>query len=185
MKTIEMLFQPVTNLLDGQCDLAKNAAPKDKIGSWKRAVTEGDGAWMTRGHYSQNFTYQMRDYTRNSLLCYVHLSQRGKDKICPYSLYEGTSKSCESYAARKCLEKLKDEGIFLATHWQDADSSSAKAVTEYFGNCCIRLCGGHFARAHFNKCKKQQQKFPTSKINTPKWRILSAIVLSTRPIVVV
>ena len=134
-------------MLDGQCDLALKAAPKDKIGSWKRAVTEGDGAWMTRGHYSQNFTYQI-------LLCYVNLSQRGKDKICRDSLYEGTSKSCESYAARKCLEKLKDEGIFLVTHWQDADSSSAKAVTEYFGYCCIRLCGGHFAGAHFNKCKK-------------------------------
>ena len=145
VKTIEML------LLDGQCDLALKAAPKDKIGSWKRAVTEGDGAWMTRGHYSQNFTYQMRDCTRNSVLCYIHLSQRGKDKICPDSLYEGTSKSCESYAARKCLQKLEDEGIFLVTHWQDADSSSAKAVTEYFGNCSIRLCGGHFARAHFNK----------------------------------
>ena len=62
-------------------------------------------------------------------------------------LSEGTSNSCESYAARKCLEKLKYEGIFLVTHWQDADSSSAKAVTEYFSNCCIRLCGGHFAPA--------------------------------------
>ena len=142
VKTIELLFQPVTNLLDGQCALAL----KHKIGRWKRAVTEGDGARMTRGHYSQNFTYQMRDYTRNSLLCYIHLSQRGKDKICPNSLYEGTSKSCESYAARKCFEKLD---IFLVTHWQDADSFSAKAVMEYFENCSIRLCGGNFARAHF------------------------------------
>ena len=53
-------------------------APSCKIGSWDRAVTVADGAWMTRGHCSQNFTFQVRDYVRNYGLYYKHYSQRGK-----------------------------------------------------------------------------------------------------------
>ena len=40
---------------DGQCEVAKQEmkkAPPDEIGSWQRAVTVADGAWMTRGHHS-------------------------------------------------------------------------------------------------------------------------------------
>ena len=36
----------------------------------------------------------------------------------------------------------------VAIHWQDADSSSAKAVREIFPTAEIMLCGGHVGRAH-------------------------------------
>ena len=36
----------------------------------------------------------------------------------------------------------------VAIHWQDADSSSAKAVTEVFPDAEIMICGGHAGRAH-------------------------------------
>ena len=84
-------------LLDGQCEVAKQEmkkAPPDEIGSWQRAVTVADGAWMTRGHHSQNFTFHVRDYMRNSVLYYIHFCQRGKKP-----LYAGTSKSMEGAAA--------------------------------------------------------------------------------------
>ena len=89
------------------------AAPSSEVGSWEKAVTEADGAWMTRGFHSQNFTYHVRDYTRNSILYYLHLSQRGDDP-----LYMGTSKSCEGYAAGKLFKQMKDDGMFIVTHWQ-------------------------------------------------------------------
>ena len=100
-------------------------APSDSIGSWKKAVTVADGAWMTRGYHSQNFTFHVRDYTRGSILYYQHLCQRGGDKN---ELYQGTSKSCEGYAAGKVFQKMHEEGMLVVTHWQDADSTSAREV---------------------------------------------------------
>ena len=91
---IQLLYAPVKALLDNQCELGKRemqSAPPDQIGSWNRAVTVGDGAWQTRGHHSQNFTFHIRDHVRNSVLYYLHLCQRGKDSVCEEPLYEGTS----------------------------------------------------------------------------------------------
>lgn len=53
--------------------------PPEKMGSWNKAVTVADGAWLTRGFHSQNFTFHVRDYMKNSVLYYHHLCQRGKD----------------------------------------------------------------------------------------------------------
>ena len=36
----------------------------------------------------------------------------------------------------------------LAVHWQDSDSSSAKAVAECFPECKIMICGGHAGKNH-------------------------------------
>ena len=35
-----------------------------------------------------------------------------------------------------------------AVHWQDSDSSSAKAVVECFPECKIMICGGHASKNH-------------------------------------
>ena len=44
----------------------------------------------------------------------------------------------------------------VAIHWQDADSSSAKAVREIFPKAEIMLCGGHAGRAHRKILEKRQ-----------------------------
>ena len=95
--------------LDEQFELGKKEmkpAPQDEIGSWKKAVTVADGAWMTRGFHSQNFTFHVRDYIRKSVLYYLHLCQRGKDNVCAEPLYQGTSKSCEGAAASVVFRQM-------------------------------------------------------------------------------
>ena len=154
--TIRLLQAHTERLLDKQCELAKQEmkkAPPDEIGSWQRAVTVADGAWMTRGHHSQHFTFHVRDYMRNSVLYYKHFSQRGKEP-----LYKGTSKSMEGKAASEVFEIMAEDGIRLDTHWQDADATSAKEVENHFGPDITRLCGGHYSRAHYNQLKKLKQK---------------------------
>ena len=37
----------------------------------------------------------------------------------------------------------------VAVHWQDADSTLAKAVSEVFPDAEIMICGGHAGRAHW------------------------------------
>ena len=87
--------------------------PSHQIGSWDRAVTVADGAWMTRGHHSQNFTFHVRDYINNSVFYYKHLCQRGKGG----PLYEGTSASMEGAAAKEIFAKMKEDGMKVAVHW--------------------------------------------------------------------
>ena len=48
----------------------------------------------------------------------------------------------------------------ITIHWQDADSSSAKAVTEIFPKAEIMICGGHAGRAH-KKILQSRQKLKT------------------------
>ena len=83
-----------------------------------------------------------------ALLYYHHLCQRGRDKMMDEELYKGTSKSAEEYAARITFRRAKEEEMQVAVHWQDADSSSAKAVSEVFPDAEIMICGGHAGRAH-------------------------------------
>ena len=73
-----------TWLIDEQCELAKQKMkekPAAELGSFQNAVTTADGAWLTRGHHSQNFAYQVRNYLTGTLLYYQHLCQRGKDHL--------------------------------------------------------------------------------------------------------
>ena len=75
------------------------------------------------------------------------ICQKGRDDIIEEELYQGTSKGAEGYAARLTFKKAKEEGMNIAIQWQDADSSSAKAVTDHFPNAKIMICGGHAGRA--------------------------------------
>ena len=79
-------------------------------------------------------------------------------------LYQGTSKGAEGYAARLTFKKAKEEGINIAIHWQDADSSS-NAMTEHFLDAEIMICGGHAGKAH----KKQLVELAKNKSFTDKY----------------
>ena len=60
-KTVLMMYPIVKQMLDDQCTLAKanmKTKPENELGSFNNALATADGAWMTRGYRSQNFTYQ-------------------------------------------------------------------------------------------------------------------------------
>ena len=99
----------------------------DELGSWKRAVTVADGTWQTRGWHSKNAMFTIRNYLNDALLYYHHIRQKGRDKVIEEELYKGTSKFAEDYAACITFQKAKEEVMQVAVHFQDADSSSAKA----------------------------------------------------------
>ena len=128
-------------------------------------VTEADGVWMTRGHHSQNFTFHVRDYMTNSVLYYKHLCQRGKGG----PLYEGTSASMEGAAAKEIFAKMKEDGMNIAVHWQDADSTAEKEVRKHFGDV-TKLCGGHYNRAHYNLLKKMKGNKSFSTFDQSKYK---------------
>ena len=89
---IKILYAPVKEILDDICTLAKKemqALPDQLVGSWKNAVTTADGCWLTRGHFSQNFTFVIKHYLSNALLYYGHLCMRGDDDVVDEPLFPG------------------------------------------------------------------------------------------------
>ena len=150
------MFPVVKSMLDAICEATKQEMKdkkEDELGSWKHVVTVADGTWQTRGWqtrgwHSKNATFTIRNYQNGALLCYHHLCQKGSDTVIQEDLYKGTSKSTEGFAAHKTFQRAKEEGIRIAVHWQDADSSSAEAVSEEFPDAEIMICSGHAGRAH-------------------------------------
>ena len=139
------------------CQKEMKAKSDHELGSWNRAVTTADGTWQTRGWHSKNSTFSIRNYFNGALLYYHHLCQKGSDNVVEGGLYPGSSKSAEGYAARVTFQRAKEEGMEVAVHWQDGDSSSAKSVREVYPNAQIMLCGGHAGRAHNFFLEKRQK----------------------------
>ena len=58
-KTLRVMFPHVEKLLSEQCEDAKQhmrSLGEATLGSFKKAVTTGDAAYLTRGHFSRNAT---------------------------------------------------------------------------------------------------------------------------------
>ena len=173
LRTIASMYPVVKEMLDEVCEVGKQEMKEkndDELGSWKRAVTVADGTWQTRGWHSKNAMFTIRNYLTGALLYYEHLCRKGRDNIVEGDLYQGTSKSAEGYAARETFQRAKREGLDLAVHWQDADSSSANAVRKVFPRAEIMVCGGHASRAHKKILEKRQDTRILSKALIDKYK---------------
>ncbi len=65
----------IEEMLQSMCAQAKEemkALPAHEMGSWENAVTTADGCWLTRGHFSQNCTFIVKNYMKNAILWYGH-----------------------------------------------------------------------------------------------------------------
>ena len=99
---IKLVFLHVSDMLEemGTEVMADmKALPPEDIGSMQRAIVTGDGTWLTRGHFSKNHTYTIRNYMTGALLYVVHVCMWGEDDLVEGELYKGTAKSAEGYAA--------------------------------------------------------------------------------------
>ena len=137
-------------MLQSMCECAKEemkAMVAEELGSWKNAVTTADGCWLTRGHFSQNFTSIIKNYQKNTILWYGHLCMRGSDDVVEEPLYPGTAKSAEGRLAGKLVQQAKEEGCQVLVNWQNSDSSSDKAITTVYPLVSIMYCSGHVGRA--------------------------------------
>ena len=160
-ETIKLVHPKVTEILDGMCDEEKERMKEldsQKFGSWQRAVVTSDGVWHTRGHFSKNGSFIIKNYLTGGLLWFGHKCMRGSDDVVEVELFEGTSKSMEGILAEECYKQARDEGCKVEVVWQDGDSSAAKAVNKYHPRGQIYKCGGHVGRAHYNQLKEASKK---------------------------
>ncbi|XP_048585672.1 uncharacterized protein LOC125568208 [Nematostella vectensis] len=147
------------------------------LGSWDRAVVTSDGVWHTRGHFSKNGSFIVKNYMTQGLLWYGHKSMRGEitEEEEGEELYHGTAKSMEGVLAEECYGQAKEEGCDIICVWQDGDSSSKKSVHNVYGEeppQRVYKCGGHVGRSHGNNLKDfaKQKAFTSGHIS--KWKEL-------------
>ena len=134
-ETIKLVFPHVSDMLEEMGTEAMadmKALPPEEIGSIQRAIVTGDGTWLTRGHFSKNHTYTIRNYMTGALLYVVHVCMRGEDDLVEGELYKGTAKSAEGYAADEAFGMAKDDGMHVEVQWQDADSSSSASFRKHY-----------------------------------------------------
>ena len=161
-QTIKYVYEPVLDILEEQCSdaIADMKATGDKeLGSFARAVTTGDGVWHTR-KFSKNCTFTVRNFMNNSLLYYVHLCMKGRDKVVPGELYQDTSHSAEGIGADIAFKHARADGMDIEVHWQDGDSSSGKSFHKHYPDeqrSRVMQCGGHVAK-NFQQQLQRAQK---------------------------
>lgn len=158
---IKLVYPHLKDILDEMCNKEKErmkSLPDEDLGSWKRAVCTSDGVWHTRGHFSKNGSFVIKNYMTGGLLWYGHKCMRGNDNVVEDDLYLGTSKSMEGVLSDECYKQAKDEGCLVEVVWQDGDSSSAKSVATHHPNGKVFKCGGHVGRAHANCLKEAAKK---------------------------
>lgn len=182
-KTLREMYPIVKGILDEVCIEAKldmQAMDPSAMGSWGNAVTTGDAVWLTRGFHSRNGTYTVRNFLTGALLYYKHMCQRKLDNVSEGEAFPGTSKSMEGYGADVTFEMAKNEGMNIAVHFQDGDSTSSKSVKKHFPKCDIMSCGSHVAknhRKHLESLKKRKyftkQELDEMKKNFPLLHLLA------------
>ena len=172
-EVITKMYTHVQDILNDMCNEAKEnmkAIDRGILGSWERAVVTSDGVWHTRGHFSKNGSFIVKNYLTGALLWFGHKSMRGtvggdeEDE-----LFLGTSKAMEGALANECYSRAKEEGCIVEVVWQDGDSSSEKSVRKVFGDVPRKVfkCGGHVGRAHGNNLKDlaKQKQFTAAQIS--------------------
>ncbi|XP_028516281.1 uncharacterized protein LOC110243876, partial [Exaiptasia diaphana] len=159
-EVIKLINPIIADILNEMCEEEKERMKRiegTELGSWERAVTS-DGVWQTRGYFSKNGSFIIKNYLTGGLVWYGHKCMKGGDDLIEDELFEGTSKSMEGVLAGECYKQAKDEGCCVEVVWQDADSSSANAVAEHHPGGKVYKCGGHVGRAHTNNLKEAAKR---------------------------
>ena len=174
-EVITSMYPHVQEILNGMCEEKDNMKGIEDatLGSWKRAVVTSDGVWHTRGHFSKNGSFIIKNYLTRGLLWFGHKCMRGTvEEEEDEELFLGTSKAMEGVLADECYHQAKEEGCGVEVVWQDGDSSSQKSVHKVFGEVPRKVfkCGGHVGRAHGNNMKDlaKQKQFSAGQISRLK-----------------
>ena len=117
-------------------------------------MTSADGTWMTRGFHSKNATFSMRNYLTGALLYYVHLCQRGRNKVIHKELLPGYVQGCQGLRCSPCVKEGK--------RGRDEHRGSLAGCCFLLLQCCpgtfsdaeVMICGGHAGRAHMKRLDK-------------------------------
>ena len=69
-EVIKLVYPHITDILNEMCEEEKERMKqldREELGSWERAVVTSDGVWYTRGHFSKNGSFIIKNYLTGGL----------------------------------------------------------------------------------------------------------------------
>ena len=144
----------VTQLAEWSCEQVRSQIRKR--GDQHQWIASYDGFYLTRGHYSNNSSGTIHDYTTGNVAWFTHRTKRGIGHN-----WEGTSAGAEGNMYDEMLEKVKAADFIIKEIVTDKDSSGNAIFCNHFPEGSITYCSNHSAKTlhkelqkiKANKCK--------------------------------
>uniref|UniRef100_A0A1X7TLN0 Mutator-like transposase domain-containing protein n=1 Tax=Amphimedon queenslandica TaxID=400682 RepID=A0A1X7TLN0_AMPQE len=112
-------------------------------------IASFDGFYLTRGHYFNNSSATLHDYTTGNVAWFTHRTKRGGGHN-----WEGTSNGAEGNMFDELLKKVKDEGFVIQEIVTDKDSSGNAIFCNHFPEGSITYCSNHSAKTLHKELQK-------------------------------
>lgn len=149
-KIMEKLEVVVTRLAEQTCvQVREEICARGDMKSWMASF---DGFYLTRGHYSNNCSATLHDYSTGKIAWFCHRTKRGHGHN-----WEGTSAGAESDMFDELISKAKDSDFIIREIVTDKDSSVNSIYTKHFPEGIITYCANHSAKTMHKDLQKVKQ----------------------------
>ena len=108
-----------------------------------------DGYYLTRGHYSNNSSATLHDYSTRHIAYFKHRTKRGVGHN-----WKGTSGGAEADMLDEILREVKEAGFIIAEMVTDKDTSMNAIYCKHFPEGTITYCSNHNAKTMHKDLKK-------------------------------
>ena len=149
-RIVERLEVHVTKLAEWSCGQVQQAIVKR--GDDKKWIASFDGFYLTRGHYSNNASASLHDFSTGDIAWFTHRTKRG-----PGHNWEGTSGGAEGDMFNEILGKVRAAGFILKEIITDKDSSVNTIFCRHFPEGTITYCSNHCAKTLYRDLQKIKQ----------------------------
>lgn len=147
----------VTQLAEWSCGQVREAIKHR--GEREKWVASYDGFYLTRGHYSNNSSATLHDFTSGRIAWFTHRTKRG-----PGHNWSGTSGGAEGDMLEEIHGKVRAEGFVVSEIVTDKDSSMNAIYCRHFPEGTITYCSNHCSKTlHKDLLKIKQAKCGVSR----------------------
>ena len=100
-----------------------------------------NGFYMTRGHYSNNFSATLHDYLTGKVAYFCHSTKRG-----PGHNWSSSSAGTEADMLNELLGKARLDGLVVQEVVTDKDTSINATFCRQFPEGTVMYCSNHCAK---------------------------------------
>jgi len=138
-RIVKKLETCVTELAEWSCSQVQKQVRMR--GDDKKWMASFDGFYLTRGHYSNNSSATLHDYSTGKVAWFTHRTKRGHGHN-----WEGTSGGAEADMLDEVLGRVKAAGFVIREMITDKDSSTNAIFCRHFPEGTITYCSNHNAK---------------------------------------
>ena len=149
-KITKKLEVEVSALAESSCDQVRQEV--QRRGDKRKWVASFDGFYLTRGHYSNNSSSTLHDYTTGRIAWFCHRTKRGAGHN-----WEGTSAGAEGDMFDDLVGRAKAAGFVITEIITDKDSSVNAIFTKHFPEGTITYCANHCAKTMHKDLQRIKQ----------------------------